>query len=642
MKTLLLGLVVAFSLHAQSLQFYLDTSNGQAPTGLLDPMPASYPFPDTPVGQMSSITVRLVNASASPVTLSGVFVNLAQDSNARSDNFSVAGFGTTVTLAGGASKNFFVSFTPTVSGSSSGFLQASVAGQNTFTPISALSGTGLASSAVLTCLDNLFPACDGKTPLQPSSIVPFGKGVLPDATYSIPFSLANFTSAPLPKPVLTATNGAVNAFASPELAALPDPIDSGASVTFAVIFTPQLAGQGASGEQMATLQIGNAKYSLEGLIAIDSANNNAPPSVNCFKLTGTPCTSPAGNTYALGPASDSLSALFVIENPNDPTQSFNDITLSSAPAVSNPAFVISNMTLKPYESDVSGAPIPVAAGAPVPAIPPHWALTFEVAFTGAAAGTSTLTIPYGAGITRMLNGQPAPTLATDLPGITLMCGTAPCSSQAFSSQQQVQATLQVATATTAAANLAISFTSLVSGASDPAVTFISPYNQTALNFSFGPTSLSGMLGNGQPQFTFQTGTTAGTIAFSLTDPATQQTISLPSISILPSKVQITSSTAVRQNPNLVVTITGYDNTYSVGPLSFSFTDIGGKLLTPTPISVDATSAFHQYFLGPTNQAGGAFTLQVTFPVAGDVTQVGSVTANLTNSAGLSSVSQNFQ
>jgi hypothetical protein len=92
----------------------------------------------------------------------------------------------------------------------------------------------------------------------------------------------------------------------------------------------------------------------------------------------------------------------------------------------------------------------------------------------------------------------------------------------------------------------------------------------------------------------------------------------------------------------VVTLTGYDNTYSTGQFSFTFYDTSGKVLTPNGIPVNAVSSFQQYFFSSDNQAGGAFRMQASFPVNGDVTQVGSVAVNISNSAGPSSVNQTFQ
>ncbi len=105
-------------------------------------------------------------------------------------------------------------------------------------------------------------------------------------------------------------------------------------------------------------------------------------------------------------------------------------------------------------------------------------------------------------------------------------------------------------------------------------------------------------------------------------------------------MQITNSTAVRQAPNLVVTLTGYDNTFSAGQLQFNFLDANGKVMTAKPVSIDASAPFHTYFFG-TESVGGAFSMQATFPVVGDITKIASVAVVLNNSAGATNASQTF-
>jgi hypothetical protein len=172
---------------------------------------------------------------------------------------------------------------------------------------------------------------------------------------------------------------------------------------------------------------------------------------------------------------------------------------------------------------------------------------------------------------------------------------------------------------------------------DPAILFLATSGRKLqVNVAVG--SQTATYG-GQPAITFQTGSTAGTITFTLTfpngAPITQ------SYTIAPQTVQITSVSAVRSDPNLIVTVTGFDNTYSAGQLSFSFSDTSGNVITSAPIAVNASSQFSAYFF-TNNQAGGAFSLQATFPVTGDITQVGSVNGQITNSSGTTNISQTFQ
>ena len=134
------------------------------------------------------------------------------------------------------------------------------------------------------------------------------------------------------------------------------------------------------------------------------------------------------------------------------------------------------------------------------------------------------------------------------------------------------------------------------------------------------------------------GTTEGTIAFTVnfanTAPFTQ------SFTIPAAAVQITSATAVRQSPNLVVTLNGYDNTYSAGALTFTFYDGSGAAIG-SPLTVNESANFQQLFFND-NTAGGAFSLQASFPVTGNVANVGSVGVTMTNSSGQTSVNEVFQ
>jgi hypothetical protein len=176
--------------------------------------------------------------------------------------------------------------------------------------------------------------------------------------------------------------------------------------------------------------------------------------------------------------------------------------------------------------------------------------------------------------------------------------------------------------------------SVANVADDPAIAFLAT-NGRQLNIDLAAGSQTATYKE-QSAIAFQTGTTAGTLTFTVefvnTAPYSQ------SFTIAPATVHVTSATAVRQNPNLVVTINGYDNTYSAGQLSFTFYDLTGKVIAP--IAVNAATSFQQYFF-TNNTAGGAFALQASFPVQGDVTQVGSVAISLTNSQGQTTMTQTF-
>jgi hypothetical protein len=207
------------------------------------------------------------------------------------------------------------------------------------------------------------------------------------------------------------------------------------------------------------------------------------------------------------------------------------------------------------------------------------------------------------------------------------------------SQQQLNVTVQTNAPSPVAAlgTLTMQFTSSVANVTDDAAVVFLATNGRRLNISLAAGAQMATY-NSQSGISFQTGTTAGTITFSVAFPATTtytQSFTVPST--IP---QIASAQATRESPNLVVTLNGYDNTYSAGQLSFTFYDTSGKVIG-SPISYSAESSFRQLFF-TNNTDGGLFSLQATFPVTGDVTKVGSVTATLASSAGQTTSSASFQ
>jgi len=160
---------------------------------------------------------------------------------------------------------------------------------------------------------------------------------------------------------------------------------------------------------------------------------------------------------------------------------------------------------------------------------------------------------------------------------------------------------------------------------DPAVAFLSgPPRIATVTITNGATAATF---NGQSSIQFQTGTTAGTILFTLTlaNSTAQQ-----SLVITPTPVILDGATSVRRFGAVDVSLTGFDNTYSTSQLSFIFYNLKGAPLSGA-IPVDATSMFHQYFSSTT--VGGSFGLLATFPVTGDTSQIGFVDIQIINSSG---------
>lgn len=181
-------------------------------------------------------------------------------------------------------------------------------------------------------------------------------------------------------------------------------------------------------------------------------------------------------------------------------------------------------------------------------------------------------------------------------------------------QQQDQVTVNLANPAPYASvgTLAIEFTPGSStSAIDNAIVFAVTGGKN-LTVTFAEGSSVGTY-NGVSAFTFQTGTTAGSLTFTFTmegmNPVTQ------TFTLTPSVVQITSGNGKWLSPSLVVNLTGYDNSYSATKMLFTFYGADGQVLNPGGMTVDATSSFQQYFAAEQGY-GGAFALQASFPVMG--------------------------
>jgi hypothetical protein len=308
------------------------------------------------------------------------------------------------------------------------------------------------------------------------------------------------------------------------------------------------------------------------------------------------------------------------------TTAANTFTFS----ITNPQTTILAVPVSALSVSGTGFSIKQAPSLPI-SVSPGASVTFTVAFSAPSVGTFSGVLTIGTRVFA-LSGQgitsplPDPSFSIDV--------------QPLVNQKQANLSIAFPTATTVSAigTLTMTFTPSVANVSDdPAVAFTAT-NGRQLQIDVANGAKAGTYAS-QNAITFQTGTTAGTLTFTLTFP--NKAPYSQSYTITPAQVKVTSITAIRQDPNLVITMTGYDNTYSVGQLGFLFYDASGKAMTDKPVTVDAASAFKQLFF-TNNQAGGAFSLKAAFPVTGKVTDIGSVAFTLTNSAGTTSQSPAFQ
>ncbi len=133
---------------------------------------------------------------------------------------------------------------------------------------------------------------------------------------------------------------------------------------------------------------------------------------------------------------------------------------------------------------------------------------------------------------------------------------------------------------------------------------------------------------GESSTAFQAGTTAGTLVFTIEAGGFTDQVSTV---IAADVVHVDKAAAVRTASGVELTISGFDNTRSVGDLSFTFYSPDGQPLAGMPIKVNAGSDFGTWWSAST--VGGVFQLRAVFPIAGDASKVTAVQASAGNSAG---------
>ena len=364
---------------------------------------------------------------------------------------------------------------------------------------------------------------------------------------------------------------------------LPYTIAPGSEAEFRVAFSPT-----AVGSYSAFLLVNTINITLRGTVT---------PSATMTVGGGTtPLTAGAVIDFGSVQRGSSRLQTFTLANPNNASITVNTLVVSGA-----------------------GFRGPIGATTPLP-IPSGQSVSFQVAFepAGGQASQGTLTVDQRSFV---LTGQG---LDPPLPTASIQFGSA---AGASAQQNNLSIPLAAPSPVSGTGTLTLAFHSSVPGvADDSAVQFLSgPKRAATVTISQGSTTA--MFGS-QSSMAFQTGSTAGTIVFTLTLPnATQQA----SLTIAPAAVILDTAHAVRRVGNLDISLVGLDNTYSASQLAFTFYNQSGATIQPGVIRVDVTSDFRLYFAAA--QAGGQFALLATFPVSGDVNQVAGFDVQVTNSAG---------
>jgi hypothetical protein len=593
-KLLLLAFLAAVSLKAgtdPNLVFYVHTP-GQTADG--PALGGAYNFPDTAIGDSSSVVLRLKNISATQTyVIRAVFTS--------SPDFPVGGSVLNMCLIPSASEDVTISFTPSAIGVTSDQIEIGYAvspgcappGNVSVETLAALSGNGVAPvlNVSLTLNGNTSVISSGNT-------IAFGQ-VPVGGTSTATITVQNGTTAtlPIPAPAVVAAVFSQSPFAIGSLTNFPPSLAPGASASFTVSFSPNqqalLTG---------TLTIGSRSYPLTGF---------GIPGEGLSSLIVS-YTLPTGVHYTISPAT-----------PVD----FGSVTTGSSGkfifTIQNPATNFSPQIIPNIALSGSGFTLDSVPALPL-TVNPGGSASFNVIFAPASTGTATATLSIGT-LQYTLTGKVADQALNPLFQF---------SPQSLSSDQQAQISLSLGTApqSTVIGTLTLSFKSAVPGATDdPAIQFVSTGGRS-LNVTFAAGSTAGAFPGGTSSATFQTGVTAGTLTFALSFPNGQSYTK--SLDINPLPVQVVSASAQKQSPYLLINITAYDNTYSASSVVFHFYDTNGAPLTPSGITYDGTQTFKNYFF-TNNQSGGGFSLQARFPVTGDITTVAAADVTIQNVSGQS-------
>ena len=537
---------------------------------------ATVPFGSVDVGSTQTQNFALTNSSNASITIATLTV-------------TGAGFAGPIGLAApdqlgpGQTAPFQVSFTPQSGTAAQGVLTV---GQQMFN----LTGQGLGSTTSTAQLQVYEFNGTTDTLVQAGTLVNVGTAA-PGDTITTRFHVRNTGTGPVTLQKISLAGSGFTIGSAPSIGYILAPYTAGsAEPEIDVDFSPTIVDS-----YSATLLINGASIVLGGTAA--------PLAVVTVGTSATPLSDGATVNFSADVGSSQVQT-FVLSNPSNAS-----VTVGSV-AVSGSGFTLSPLTL-PVQIAPSGQSVP-----------------FSVTFTPMAGTTVQGTLTVG---TRTFNltgqGKSAP-----LPTASIVLLPT-----VGASGQQDQVSISLAPASTVSGpygTLTMSFQSSVAGViDDPAIQFLSgPLRTASVSISPGDTSATF---DGQPSIAFQTGTTAGTIAFTLTlngqtKPAAQANLTIP-----PSPVDLDDDTisAVRLFGSLNVSFGGFDNTYSASQIAFTFYDTSGLPLPQGAIGVDEASAFHAYFSNTT--AGGMFQVLAQFHVTGNTALIGFVTAQITNSQGTS-------
>ena len=265
-------------------------------------------------------------------------------------------------------------------------------------------------------------------------------------------------------------------------------------------------------------------------------------------------------------------------------------------------FTLANETPQPLTVPailLSGAgfafPAPPSSGI---LLPPQQSTSFLIDFVPSSSGVHQATLTIGERTISLLGIATDPPLPHPLLSVEL-------NPLASSQQGTLVVNFDQPAQSTGVGTAALDFR----GSADPTVTFASGGRTASFNVSPGDTRIA---------LPFQTGSTAGTLIFSVNLGQEVETLAIQIPATTPALTEVKGSRAME---GVEVRVTGWDNTHSITQMEFTFYDAGGVTLSPGTLYVNLSSEFARFYAA--SGTGGAFAVKAAFPVRGDTSAVAS-------------------
>jgi hypothetical protein len=402
--------------------------------------------------------------------------------------------------------------------------------------------------------------------------------------------------------------------------------------------SPDLCGGAPVQELPITI---NPSGTLDFTVQFEPLQLGSPSTIlTICALSSANCTDP-GNTIEVFLTGTGVPPLTVLLN-NQPLGAGETITFNSVQTGSSQTIklMLANRTNPPIPLTVPAIP-PLTAGAfslagsalSGPTVAPGSSAELDVIFAPTAIGPQQATLTIGL-LTYPLQGTGAapPPPVFPVPSIQLTPATL-----ASAQQGSLSVSLASGSVSSGSGTVALTFQSAVSGVSDdPAIVFADGTRSVAFTVAEGASA--GQFAAG-PSVSFGTGTTAGTLTFTVTlgSQSARANVAIPAAAIgidaavAQRNVGCDPSAVYCTTTNIQLQINGWDNTRSTSQLVFSFFNSSGSAIAPGNITVAAGSAFEQYFAS--SAMAGVFGLTAFFPVTGSSDDVVAAVVQLTNSVG---------